>query len=326
MITTEPLLQIEHLRVSLPTPRGTVQAVRDLSFTLQHGEMLAIVGESGCGKSVTAQAIMGLLPHSAHIEYQSAVFQSQTLFTHDPASMVKKRIAMIFQNPMATFNPTLSIGYQIAEPLRLHRHFNRHDAETETARLLSRMQIDNAKQRARQYPHEFSGGMLQRAAIAMALALQPQLLIADEPTTALDVSTQADVMNLLNELRTEQQMAVLFISHDLGLVSRHADRVAVMYAGEIIETADTRSTLDHPQHPYTQALLAALPSKRNTSRLHAIAGSPPDLRSPPAGCAFLERCTKHMSICEHAPPLFLEHHAARCWLYDPSHIKAEAVT
>ncbi|HQQ62670.1 MAG TPA: ABC transporter ATP-binding protein [Pseudomonadales bacterium] len=298
-----PLLDIQHLRVSLPTPRGVVQAVRDVSLHIDRGEMLAIVGESGCGKSVTAQALMQLLPSTARIDCQRASRPS---------------MAMIFQNPMATFNPTLSIGYQIAEPLRVHRAFNRHDAETETVRLLSRMGIENAQQRARQYPHQFSGGMLQRAAIAMALAMQPELLIADEPTTALDVSTQAEVMNLLAELRSEQQLALLFISHDLGLVSRHADRVAVMYAGEIVETASTHAVLQQPLHPYTRALIASLPSARST-RLQSIDGSPPDLLHPPVACAFCERCSQRMQICaRQTPPLLArDTQAARCWLLHP---------
>lgn len=303
MSASAPLLQIENLHVSLPTPRGLVHAVRDASLQVDQGEMLAIVGESGCGKSVTAQAIMGLLPDSANIRCQH---------------FLQPTMAMIFQNPMATFNPTLSIGYQIAEPLRVHRAFTRHDAEAETARLLSRMGIENAQQRAQQYPHQFSGGMLQRAAIAMALAMNPQLLIADEPTTALDVSTQAAVMELLAELRAEQKTALLFISHDLGLVSRYADRVAVMYAGEIVETAATQSVLQNPQHPYTRALIASLPS-RHSVRLQSIEGAPPDLLNPPAACAFCERCNQRMTICAQQTPPLLSHeaHAARCWLLHP---------
>jgi oligopeptide transport system ATP-binding protein len=299
-----PLLDIENLRVSLPTKTGDVHAVRGVTLHINSGEILAIVGESGCGKSVTAQAIMQLLPASARIDYDRAV---------TPA------MAMIFQNPMATFNPTLSIGYQIAEPLQVHRAFNRSDAETETVRLLSRMGIENAQQRAQQYPHQFSGGMLQRAAIAMALAMQPELLIADEPTTALDVSTQADVMQLLAELRAEKNLALLFISHDLALVSKHADRVAVMYAGEIVETAKTTAVLQNPQHPYTRALIASLPGLQSATRLQTIDGAPPDLHQPPTGCAFCERCSQRLKICvQQSPPLLSqEAHAARCWLLHP---------
>ena len=308
----QPLLQIEKLSVQLPTARGTVHAVRNVSFSIQHGEMLALVGESGCGKSVTAQALTNLLPNSANITAQRATFNQQSLLI----KKYQRGIAMIFQNPMATFNPVLTIGYQIAEPLRQLHGYNRKDAEQETVRLLERMRIVDAKNKAQRYAHEFSGGMLQRAAIAMALACKPQLLIADEPTTALDISTQHEVMALLAELRTEQELAILFITHDLGLVSRHADRIAVMYAGEIIETANTNDVLTNPAHPYTRALLAALP-KPDTTRLLALEGSPPDLRFPPAACAFAERCSQVMPVCtQSSPPVVVAQHAARCWLHE----------
>ncbi len=316
--TAVNLLEIEHLQVQLQSARGCVQAVRDVSLSLRTGEMLALVGESGCGKSVTAQAIMGLQPSSAKIKSSRANFQQNTLFSRELSSTVNRGMAMVFQNPMSTFNPTLSIGYQIAEPLRVHRGFSRQDAAIETERLLSRMKIENAAERARQYPHEFSGGMLQRAAIAMAMAMQPQLLIADEPTTALDVSTQAEVMALLNECREEQQLAVLFITHDLALVSQYADRVAVMYAGEIVETATTREVLHTPAHPYTRALIASLPAGTHGKRLQAIAGMPPDLHQPPDACAFAPRCFCCMKICSQQPaPVFPAHQSARCWLYHP---------
>lgn len=306
------LLDIEKLSVQLPTARGTVHAVRDVSFTIAQGEMLALVGESGCGKSVTAQALTHLLPNSAIITAQRATFDKQSLLS----KKYQCGIAMIFQNPMTTFNPVLTIGYQIAEPLRQLHGYNRKDAEQETIRLLERMKITDATQKAQRYAHEFSGGMLQRAAIAMALACKPQLLIADEPTTALDISTQHEVMALLAELRTEHALAILFITHDLGLVSRHADRIAVMYAGEIIETANTNDVLKSPAHPYTRALLAALPTP-DTKRLLALEGSPPDLRSPPAACAFAERCAQVMPICtQQPPPVVDKQHAARCWLHE----------
>jgi oligopeptide/dipeptide ABC transporter ATP-binding protein len=306
------LLDIEKLSVQLPTARGTVHAVRDVSFTIAQGEMLALVGESGCGKSVTAQALTHLLPNSAIITAQRATFDKQSLLS----KKYQRGIAMIFQNPMATFNPVLTIGYQIAEPLRQLHGYNRKDAEQETIRLLERMKITEATQKAQRYAHEFSGGMLQRAAIAMALACKPQLLIADEPTTALDISTQHEVMALLAELRTEHALAILFITHDLGLVNRHADRIAVMYAGEIIETANTNDVLKSPAHPYTRALLAALPTP-DTKRLLTLEGSPPDLRTPPAACAFAERCSQVMPVCtQQSPPVVDKQHAARCWLHE----------
>ncbi len=311
-MTHAPLLQIEQLCVNLPTTRGTVHAVRDVSFTIAQGEMLALVGESGCGKSVTAQALTNLLPNSANVTAQRATFDQQSLLS----KKYQRGIAMIFQNPMATFNPVLTIGYQIAEPLRQLHGYNRKDAEQKTVRLLERMKIADATQKAQRYAHEFSGGMLQRAAIAMALACKPQLLIADEPTTALDIFTQHEVMALLAELRAEQELAILFITHDLGLVSRHADRIAVMYAGEIIETANTNDVLKNPAHPYTLALLAAFPAP-DTKRLLALEDSPPDLRFPPAACAFAERCAQVMPICTQQPPPVIEaQHAARCWLHE----------
>lgn len=271
MKLAHPLLQIENLSVMLPTARGAIHAVRDVSLHLEQGEMLALVGESGCGKSITAQAITGLLPDTATVKAHLATFRQHPLLT----GKYQQGIAMIFQNPMATFNPVLTIGYQIAEPLRVLHGYNRQDAETETIRLLERMQISDAREKARRYAHKFSGGMLQRAAIAMALACKPQLLIADEPTTALDVSTQAEVMALLAELRKEQNLALLFITHDLALVARHADRIAVMYAGEIVETNTTQALLDNPQHPYTRKLLAAY---AKTTHSNAIPAAEPLLR------------------------------------------------
>lgn len=308
-----PLLELRHLAVDLPTPRGTVHAVRDVSLSLAAGEMLAVVGESGCGKSVTAQAILGLLPQQAQVNSELASFDGAPLFT--TPGLCGQSIAMIFQNPMGTFNPTLSIGYQIAEPLRVHHGLNRADAEREAVQLLERMQISRARERAAQYPHAFSGGMLQRAAIAMALAARPRLLVADEPTTALDVSTQADVMALLAELREERALALLFITHDLGLVAHHADRVSVMYAGEVVESADTGVLLQSPCHPYTRALLGSLPRLHSRTRLDSIAGAPPDLRQPPAGCAFAPRCPQALSRCTTAvPPVVATAQQARCWL------------
>ncbi len=263
MTRQQTLLHIENLQVRLSTDKGVITPVRDASLSLHAGEMLALVGESGSGKSITAQAIMDLLPKSTTISSKTFVGNRQ-------------KMAMIFQNPMATFNPVLRIGYQIAEPLRVHYGYSKKEAETETIRLLERMQINNASQKIHRYAHEFSGGMLQRAAIAMALACKPQLLIADEPTTALDVSTQAEVMALLASLRHEEQLAILFITHDLALVAQQADRVAVMYQGEMIETNHTQTLLENPQQPYTKKLLSAVahdqwqPSQQATAPLLAV--------------------------------------------------------
>lgn len=328
-----PLLDVQDLTVVLPTARGNVHAVRSASFSIARGETLALVGESGCGKSVTAQALTGLLPDNASIAATLARFAEHDLLDHNTRkALCGKQIAMIFQNPMATFNPTLTLGYQIAEPLRVHRKFTRHDADTEAVRLLERMHITDARRRMHQYPHEFSGGMLQRAAIAMALAANPALLIADEPTTAVDVSTQASILALLSELRDENQLALLLITHDLRIVEQHAQRVAVMYAGEIVEMATAPALLQTPQHPYTQALLNALPkvqlpkvqaSGHERQRLQDIPGTPPDLRFPQEGCAFSARCSHTMKICTQQRPGTYEadsnntQQQARCWLYHP---------
>lgn len=321
-MNTTPLLAIKDLCVTLPTTRGKVCAVRNVSLVIARGETLALVGESGCGKSVTAQALMGLLPDNTDISATQARFENHNLLdARTRQSLCGKQIAMIFQNPMATFNPTLTLGYQIAEPLRVHRGFTRQEASTETVRLLERMHITDARQRMHQYPHEFSGGMLQRAAIAMALAASPVLLIADEPTTALDVTTQHSILALLSELREEQQLALLLISHDLRIVEQHAQRVAVMYAGEIVETARTQDLLHTPRHPYTQALLAALPQPHTAGsprrRLLDIPGTPPDLRFPPQGCGFAARCSQAMPHCsQQRPTTYPAYQYARCWLYE----------
>lgn len=331
-MSEQPLLLMENLSVELPTPRGTVYAVRDASFTVHAGEMLALVGESGCGKSITAQALLGILPEGARVQATRLQLGNQPLLGDvSHAARCGKQVSMVFQNPMASFNPTLTIGYQVAEPLRLHRGYSRRDAEAEVIRLFERMQLRQARECARRYPHEFSGGMLQRAALAMALAAAPQLLVADEPTTALDSKTQDDILALLSELQQEQQLAILLITHDLRLVAGHAQRVAVMYAGETVECHDTGNLLRTPQHPYTQALLDALPSTdqhATTHRLQDIPGTPPDLRYPPAGCAFAARCRHTMPVCtQQSAPVHVDgQHHARCWRLHPDHIAQTAIT
>jgi oligopeptide/dipeptide ABC transporter ATP-binding protein len=324
------VLEVENLRVDIRAGSGIVQAVRDVSFALDAGETLAVVGESGCGKTMTALAVMGLLPRVADITAGEIRLQGQRIDQLAPAVRNRLRgsqLGMIFQNPMSSLNPTMRIGDQIAEVLITHRGMNRADALARAVQLLDRMQVSNAVARARQYPFEFSGGMLQRAMIAMAIACNPVLLIADEPTTALDVTVQVEMLALLKEIQREHQMALLLITHDMGVVARMADRVAVMYAGQIIEHAGIADIFNATAHPYTAGLRAALPEgKTREQGLQGIPGAPPDLIAPPPGCAFYARCAAAMTLCENlSPPEFAvgESHGSRCWLRHPQLVDAK---
>ncbi|MFT6551518.1 MAG: oligopeptide/dipeptide ABC transporter ATP-binding protein [Zhongshania marina] len=314
------LLNLESLQVSI----GSVQAVRDVSLSLQAGECRALVGESGCGKSVTAMSLLGLMPGAAKTTAQQWQFAGRDmtqLIERDWRQLRGNQIAMIFQNPMTALDPTQTIGAQIAEPLRIHKGMSRRDAKMRAIALLERLAIANPAQRAEQYPFEFSGGMLQRAMIAMAVVCEPELLIADEPTTALDVTVQAEVLCLLQEMRESSGTAMLFITHDLGVVAEIADSVSVMYAGQTVESGSLNQVFSTEAHPYTQALKRAVPSLENPRPLEAIAGTPPDLRKPPTGCGFAARCSQRMAVCEQAPPPMPvgEHHLARCWLWHEDH-------
>jgi oligopeptide/dipeptide ABC transporter ATP-binding protein len=337
-----PVLAVDDLAVDIrihreDTEHGVVQAVRGVSFAIAAGETLAVVGESGCGKTMTALAVMGLLPERAEIR-GTITLQNQRIDRLDADAVGKKarnrlrgsQMGMVFQNPMSSLNPTMRIGEQIAEVLVTHRGVSWSDAHKRAVSLLDRMQMRDAAARAKQYPFEFSGGMLQRAMIAMAVACEPALLIADEPTTALDVTVQVEVLALLKELQREQQMALLLITHDMGVVARMADDVAVMYAGQIIEHATARDLFAAPAHPYTQGLLRALPAgKTREQGLSGIPGTPPDLLAPPVGCAFYARCERAMQICaEHVVPAFAvgASHHSRCWLSHPQLIAASAET
>lgn len=320
---TEPLLQIKDLYVNFRTYAGEVQAVRGVSLQLAAGESLAIVGESGCGKSVTAQSIMKLLPvPPARYAAGQIIFQGQDLLTKSEAAMQQvrgKQIGMIFQDPMTSLNPTMKVGKQIVEMLRLHTDLTPARQKERALEMLSLVGLPNPQKRFDQYPHEFSGGMRQRAMIAMAMACNPALLLADEPTTALDVTIQAQILELMQELRAKLGTAIILITHDLGVVAGFATRVLVMYAGKVVESAPTQQLFDQPQHPYTRGLLASVPrpARGVRQKLQPIAGRPPDLLAPPPGCAFWPRCGQAMRVCQElAPPEFTiqPEHTASCWL------------
>jgi peptide/nickel transport system ATP-binding protein len=292
------LLEVDDLKTHFFTRQGVVHAVDGVSFAVERGKTLGIVGESGCGKSVTALSIMGLLPQPpAKIVNGSIVFDGRDLTKLSEKTLEDVRgaeIAMIFQDPMTSLNPTLTIGTQIVETIRRHEDISNADAKKRAATLLEEVRIPRAKERLDDYPHRYSGGMRQRVMIAIALSCNPKLLIADEPTTALDVTVQAQVLDLLEELRDDHEMAMIIITHDMGVVAEAADDVVVMYAGQIVEQAAVLDLYDHPEHPYTEALLGALPQLEGEGarqgRLTAIPGRPPDLVNPPTACRFAPRC------------------------------------
>ena len=323
----ERVLTIQQLQVSFDTYAGEVQAVRGVDLFVDAGEVLAVVGESGCGKSVTAQTIMKLNPMPpARIKGGSIQLGDHDIVQASEKDMQKirgKEVAMIFQDPMTCMNPTTQVGKQVVESVRLHHKLPRKEASQEAVRHLTQVHIPNPAERAKQYPHEFSGGMRQRAMIAMALSCQPKLLIADEPTTALDVTIQAQIMQLLTELKSQMNTAIILITHDLGVVAGIADRIAVMYAGKIVETGTVRQVFYQHQHPYTEALLGSLPQAGmgKDQPLVSIPGTPPDLLDPPKGCGFAARCKYCMKVCrEEQPPEFEPGepgHTASCWLLHP---------
>jgi oligopeptide/dipeptide ABC transporter ATP-binding protein len=292
------LLEVNDLRTHFFTREGTVRAVDGISFAVEKGKTLGIVGESGCGKSVTALSIMGLIPKPpAKIVSGEVLFEGKDLTTYSEHKLEDVRgreIAMIFQDPMTSLNPTLTIGTQITETIRRHYDVPQKQADKKAIELLEEVRIPRASERLKDYPHRFSGGMRQRVMIAIALSCDPKLLIADEPTTALDVTVQASVLDLLDDLRAEHDMAMIIITHDMGVVAEAADDILVMYAGQIVEQASTLDLFDRPEHPYTEALLGALPQLEGDNirqgRLTAIPGRPPDLIDPPAACRFGPRC------------------------------------
>jgi oligopeptide/dipeptide ABC transporter ATP-binding protein len=321
-----PLLEIRNLSAHYVSARGArvVRAVDDVSLTLDAGQTLGIVGESGSGKSTLALSIVRLLPPAARVVSGEIRFEGENLLDRSPREMRKirgKRIAMILQDPMASLNPLFTVGDQIGESLRVHEGATRATAGERARDLLAAVRIPSPAARVRDYPHEMSGGMRQRVVGAIAIACRPRLLIADEPTTSLDVTIQAQYLALLRDLQREHRLALIFITHNLGIVARMCDRVAVMYAGRFVEAGDVRAIFNAPAHPYTRALLEAIPRLgQGTDRLSAIHGMPPDPAHLPVGCAFAPRCPRVMERCEgEAPPPFVvgEGHHARCWLASP---------
>ena len=314
-----PLLEVRDLRVGLDTARGPADALRGVSFTLQRGETLGLIGESGCGKSLTALALMGLLPQGARLS-GSVVLAGQELVGMDDTALSRlrgNRIAMVFQEPMTALNPLHTVGAQVAEPLRVHQGMTRSAARAHALRLLDRVQLPDAAQRLDAYPHQLSGGQRQRVGLAMALACGPDLLVADEPTTALDVTIQGEILDLIADLVAQQAMALLLISHDLGVMARSCSRLLVMYGGSIVESGPTGALFERLAHPYTRGLFGARPrlgAKRGT-RLATIPGRVPELADLPQGCPFAQRCAWAIDACRDVLPAPAEvgaGHAARC--------------
>ena len=318
---SETILSIENLRIHFETFAGEVQAIRGVNLKLEKGETLALVGESGSGKSVTAKSIMKLLSNNAVVKEGTITFKGENILEkseRDMQSIRGKKIAMIFQDPMTSLDPTMKIGKQITEVIIKHEKASKEEADKRAEELLELVGIPNAKERMKQYPHQFSGGQRQRIVIAIALACNPDVLIADEPTTALDVTIQAQILELLKELHF--QMAIIFITHDLGVVANVADRVAVMYAGKVVEVGTADEVFYNPQHPYTWGLLRSMPTLHTGDTLYAIPGSPPDLLDPPVGDAFALRSDVALEIDRvKEPPMFevSPTHFAATWLLDP---------
>jgi peptide/nickel transport system ATP-binding protein len=325
-----PLLEVEGLGVSLVTDGGRLEAVRDVSLRVDHRSVVALVGESGSGKTITAHAILRILPPGAHIERGTIRLDGQDLVTASERELVKVRggrVGMVFQEPMTSLNPVYTVGAQIVEAIRLHHDVSRGEARRRGIEWLAKVGMPEPERRFGSYPHELSGGMRQRVLIAMALAPGPRLLIADEPTTALDRSVEAQILALVDDLVREDERSMLFISHDFALVSQTADRILVMYAGQIVEEGGAGDVLTSPQHPYTQALiegahdlLAPVYRERGKKRrpLPVIEGTAPDLRRPTEGCRFAPRCPKRMGHCERtAPPLYTRGAiSVRCFLFE----------
>lgn len=324
--TAQPMLEVRNLKTYFFTDDGVVKSVDGVDFTVNRGEVLGLVGESGCGKSVTSLSIMRLISIPGKIMDGVINFDGKNLLEISEAEMMNirgNRISMIFQQPQSSLNPVFTVGDQIAEVLGIHQQISKEDAWKRAVELLGMVGIPDPERKARAYPHEMSGGQAQRVMIAMALALNPQLLIADEPTTALDVTIQAQILDLIRELRRQMETAVILITHDLGMIAEMADRVAVMYAGRIVEQTDVRSLFARPLHPYTRGLIDSIPILGQVKeKLDVIPGSVPNLIDLPAGCKFAPRCQARvqygLNICNEVEPTLdtvLPGHSVRCWLY-----------
>lgn len=322
----EKLLEVKDLHISFHTYAGEVKAVRGVNFDVNKGEVLGVVGESGCGKSVTSSAVMRILD-TPPAEYKQGeiLLDGKNLLSLSEGEMQKVRgreIGMIFQDAMASLNPTMTVGAQIIEVLRRHSDMSKSEAYTKALEMLTVVGMSNPQERMKQYPHEFSGGMRQRAMIAIALALSPKLLIADEPTTALDVTIQDQILHVMTNLKDKFGASIMLITHDLGVVAETCDRVVVMYAGQIVEKGTVQELFNNAMHPYTEGLLESVPSMKmdKTKVLEPIVGSPPDLFSPPVGCPFYARCKYAMKICKDYNPQLIQiqgdshEHSAACWL------------
>jgi peptide/nickel transport system ATP-binding protein len=312
------LLSVSNLKLYYKTTKGVVKAVDDVSFDLNKGETLAIVGESGCGKSSLSRAIIRLLPRNVHTYEGKIMLNGTDLMSMDEETFRKevrwRKISMVFQGALNSLNPVLKVGYQIAEPLMIHMKMDEKEAIERAKELLVKLGL--SEEFAERYPFELSGGMKQRAVIAMALITNPDLIILDEPTSALDVITQANIMNMLKELKRSREQTFIFITHDISVTSELADKVATMYAGQIVEIAPADTFYEEPLHPYTQKLMKSVPTLRREKTLESIPGAPPNLINPPSGCRFHPRCDKAMDICrKEDPPTFERGHSVKCWLY-----------
>ncbi len=328
------LLEIKDLKISFNTYAGEIQAVRGINFHVDKGELLGIVGESGCGKSVTSSSILRILP-TPPSEYKSGsiLFEGTDLLKLSEKEMQKirgKDISMVFQDSMSSLNPTMKVGKQIVEAIRYHNNIGFAEAKKIAIDMIKQVGISNPEKRFEQYPHEFSGGMRQRAMIAMALVCNPKLLIADEPTTALDVTIQEQILTLMRGLVRELNTSVILITHDLAVIAETCDRVVVMYAGQIIESASVQNIFKNPMHPYTEGLLSSVPSMtmEKSKELHPIVGMPPDLVAPPKGCGFYPRCEKALKVCKDNEPYITKsieedgtEHICKCWLYSKEYLE-----
>lgn len=319
-----PLLKIEDLQVDFATHKGTVSALDGVSFELQEGEILGVVGESGCGKSVTAEAILQLLDEDSTFYDGKIMFNGENLLEYNKKKLEKLRgndIAMIFQDPMSSLNPVMPIGKQIAESIRIHQSTSKKESYRKAVELLRLTGIPSPEQRAKEYPHELSGGMRQRVMIAMALSCQPKLLIADEPTTALDVTIQAQILELITSFQKQLNMGIILITHDFGVIANMCTKVAVMYLGQVIEETDVKTLFKRPFHPYTIGLMKSVPQieGERVEQLPSIAGTVPSLFQIPTGCRFAPRCKYASSTCESSMPSLEtveNNHRVRCWHYD----------